>query len=490
MKKTKYFFIIFVLALLIIPWFPLPQPQLAGVERKEECPSFFLPTYWAGKFQKKFESWWNGHLGSRNTLVIIKNNIYEILNIGQFHTGYSGNILQGKDGTLYEKAYIISKFEPYSPALVEMNAETTISLYTTLKNRLNYMGKQMLLVMAPSKADAREENLPMIFQYRAKYRQTPPSMYPLWEKKLREKEIPYVNALDLLTKKNVLNDSFPDTGTHWAMLAAGLTWEESVRKLRMVNPALPAVKITGEQITASATNQERDIADLLNILPKYAKGNQTWKHAKYQPVPTANSVYAISIGDSFSGQLAQNILQSGFSTSESLAQFENRMPTCDQWFDILAKADLLVLTYTYPKLIESRMKDEASKLLAYTQDIVLKNWHPQGPGEKGQWSKAASQVLFFHSAATDHEISFTKENRFYSKSLQLFVNDRQLSKLDLETLAIPAHVKIMIPKHLLTPGLNIINCIVDGATAPITVLNSQDPRVLGVHCSEIKIYEK
>lgn len=490
MKKTKYFFIIFVLALLIIPWFPLPQPQLAGVERKEECPSFFLPTYWAGKFQKKFESWWNGYFGSRNTLVIIKNNIYEILNFGQFHTGLNGRILQGKDGTLYESEYIIYKFEQWWPSQVENVAEETTNVFIALRDRLEYMGKKFLFIMAPSKADGNEKNIPAIWTYRAKHLPPSQSMYPVWEKKLQDKGVLYVNALNLLTKKNVLKDSFPDTGIHWTMLAAGLTWEEGVRKLRMVNPALPAVKITGEQITASATNQERDIADLLNILPKYAKGNQTWKHAKYQPVPTANSVYAISIGDSFSGQLAQNILQSGFSTSESLAQFENRMPTCDQWFNILAKADLLVLAYTYPKLNQSRMKDEASKLLAYTQDIVLKNWHPQGPGEKGQWSKAASQVLFFHSAATDHEISFTIENRFYSKSLQLFVNDRQLSKLDLETLAIPAHVKIMIPKHLLTPGLNIINFIVDGATAPITVLNSQDPRVLGVHCSEIKIYEK
>lgn len=486
----KYFYIAFVLTLLIIPWFALPQLQLSGVEIKEERPYFSLQAYWTGKFQKKFENWWNGYFGSRNTLVIIKNSIYEILNFGQFHSGYSGNILQGKNGTLYESAYVIYKFQQWNPFQVEKVAEETVSVFADLRDRLEYMEKNFLFIMAPSKADANEENLPITWQYRAKHGQTSPSMSPLWEKKLQDKRILFVNSLDLLAKKNMIKDSFPGPGTHWTMLAAGRTWEEGVRKLRNLNTGLPAVKIIGEQITKNAANDERDIADLLNILPQYARGKQTWKLATYQPVPVSKSVHTISIGDSFSVSLARNILQSGFSTSDSLSLFSNRMPTREQWFDILEKADLLVLTYTYTKLDNYRMKEEASKLLAYTDDIVLKNWHPKIQNEKGQWSNSESQVLFFHSSDTDHEISFTVENRFHSKKLRITVNERQLSEVDLTSLHLPSQVKMIIPKKLLLPGLNKINFKVEGATAPITTSNSLDTRVLGVYCSEIAIRKK
>ena len=77
-------------------------------------------------------------------------------------------------------------------------------LLAKLRDRLEAMGKKFLFVMAPSKADARCDALPWLWQFRARYSQVPPSMYSLWEKELARKNIIYVNAFDLLKKKNIL----------------------------------------------------------------------------------------------------------------------------------------------------------------------------------------------------------------------------------------------------------------------------------------------
>ena len=490
MKKMQILFICLLLGLLVMPWFNLPQPNVSGAEKQTALPSFSWKTYWTGNFQKQFESWWNGHFGSRRTMLIVKNDIYEVLNLGQFHSGYSGNILQGRHGILYEQSYLVSKFEPYNPAQVQKLAEKTVDTFSELRDRLEFMGKSFLFVMAPSKADAREDALPRLWQFRARHTTTPSSLYSLWERTLSAQDIVYVNALDVLKKAEILNDSFPDTGTHWSMLAAGLAWEEGVRRIKAAGFDVPAVHVTGKWSSDKDNAVERDIANLLNIYPLYHRGRPTWSLAEYRHDPLAKTMNVISIGDSFSKQLYQNILRSGFSTSESSTKFENRMPTKENWFDLLEKSDLLVLTYTYPKLRHARMLDEAAKLLAYTTDIMLEDWYPYETRGKGQWSRQHSRIAFFHSRDTDHELSFLLKSCFHSEKLKLSVNGHDLTTFNLKSLNLPRKISVTIPKIYLEKGLNHIEFYVEGATSPYCVTkNSKDSRVIGVYCSDFSIRE-
>ena len=487
MKKVQILFIGLLLGLLVVPWFNLPQPQVAGVEKETSPPSFSWKKYWTGSFQRQFEDWWNGHFGSRSTLLIVKNDIYEALNLGQFHSGSSGTILQGKHGVLYAQGYLTSKFAPYSPLQVQKLAERTSTIFSELRDRLDFMGKSFLFIMAPSKSDAREDMLPPLWQFRAHHVMEPPSLYPVWEKELSARKIVYVNSLDVLKRAGISNDSFPDTGIHWSMLAAGLTWEEGVRRMRAAGFDVPAVYIEGEMSSNKAYAAERDIASLLNIYPIYHRGNPTWKLAKYRPVPLEQTVNVISIGDSFSNQLYQNILLSGFSTADSSVQFENRMPTKEQWFEILENLDVLVLTYTYPNLRQERMANEITSLLAYTTDIMLENWHPYEDIEKGQWSRQNSHIAFFHSSNTDYEFSFELKHNLHTRSLRLAVNGYELTDLDLKNLSLPTRVTMIIPRNYLHRGLNKIEFFSEGATSPAIVAQSQDFRVLGVFCSDFRL---
>lgn len=489
MKKIQTLFVILVIGLMAIPWFSLPQPKLTGVEKDISLPSFSWQAYGSGSFQKQFEGWWNGHFGSRRAMLVMKNNIYDNLNFGQFHSGYWGNILQGRHGTLYELGYLSSKFSPYDPDDIRKNAAETVMLLAQLRDRLAAMGKHFLFIMAPSKADARYESLPRLWQFRARHTPEPPSMYPIWEKELTQKNIIYVNALELLKKNNVLKDSFPDTGTHWSMLAAGLTLEEGVKKLKNAGADLPTVLIKGERTSDKAYAAERDIADLLNIYPPYHKGRTTWKLATYQPIPLTDSVNVISIGDSFSNQIYRNILQSGFSNDINISQFENFLPTKEEWFNILDKSDLLVLTYTYPKLHSSRIKEEVMILLNYTNDIILENWNAYENEGKGQWSKYISNIIFFYNGERDCTFSFLIKHIFHSKNLHISINNHKLYSLPLDTITSDKKISITIPKTMLNNGINRINFIVEGASSPIVVTEeNMDARLIGVFCSDFRIY--
>lgn len=488
MKKMQIFFIVLVLGLMILPWFNIEQSQISGVEKTAPLPSFSWRTYKDGTFQKRFNAWWNGNFGSRNNMLIIKNDIYEVLNLGLFHAGYSGNILQGKQGVLYERNYLSSKFFPYSVDYAQKNATETVMLLARLRDRLSGMGKHLLFIMAPSKADARDDALPHLWQFLADNISEPPGIYPLWEKELARAHIIHVNAFEVLKQKDILKDSFPDTGTHWSMLAAGLTLEEGIKRLNDAGAALPAVQIKGERISDEDHAAERDIADLLNIRPRYHKGRSTWKLATYQPIPVKQSIHTISIGDSFSNQIHRNILQSGFSTFESVAQFENRMPGREEWFRLLNAADILVLTYTYPALKGPRIKEEVSTLLGYTDDLILENWHSYEEGSKGQWSKQKSSVAFFHDAEKDSLFSFELKNTFHATALHLSINGRELRRVDLNALSLPAKITLPIPRQIMRKGRNSLDFFVDGASTPLVVLdNNMDVRTIGVFCSDFSI---
>ena len=489
MKKLQLLFITLVLGLMVIPWFKLPQLSLSGVEKNIDFPPFSWRAYGADTFQKQFEAWWNGHFGSRNTMLIIKNDIYDMLNFGQFHSGYWGNILQGRHGTLYELDYLLSKFSPYYPDDIQKNAAETVTLLAQLRDRLAGMGKHFLFIMAPSKADARYDALPRLWQFRARHAPESPSMYPIWEKELTQKNIIYINALELLKKKNILKDSFPDTGTHWSMLAAGLTLKEGIQKVKNIGADLPDVMIKGEHISHSPYAAERDIADLLNIYPPYHKGRSTWKVATYQPIPSKDSVNVISLGDSFSNQIYRNILQSGLANDDTVSQFENRLPTKEEWFHILNKSNILILTYTYPKLRSPRIKNEVTTLLNYTDDIILENWNNYEKEPNGQWSKNKSSGAFFHDSEKDRTFSFLLKYTFHSKKLHLSINGHELYSLDLNTVTDHKKITITIPKIILHKGINHINFIVDGASTPVSVTeNNIDSRLIGVFCSDFKVH--
>ena len=303
-------------------------------------------------------------------MLMVKNTIYDHLNFGQFHSGYAGNVLQGRHGVLFEKQYVLSKYTPYSEAVIDLLAKETVKSLHQFQQELAKLGIDFILVLAPSKADCRTESLPSLWQFRASHTKTPPSAYPIWEKYLTAQQIKWVNGYDTIREANAMLDSFPDPGTHWSMLGTGVALERlsSVLYLSDSSRFFP-VKIKNVVNVSTDQHEERDISLLLNIYPAYFKGKNSWPNIVYEPFPSSKSVSVISLGDSFSVQMSSAIEHSGF--SHKLWGNNNWIPSKQEWINAIKTADVVILTYTYPKLFSDRIKKEVDTLLSYTQEIKL-----------------------------------------------------------------------------------------------------------------------
>jgi len=436
------------------------------------------------------EAWWNRNFGSRNTLFILKNDIYEILNAGWFHSGSGGDTLQGMNGVLFGRGYVSQCFHPRNQKTVLANAEETVKLFAQLRDRLHNMGKPFSFIMAPGKAAVRTDVLPPIWRFREIFApKTDVDMtYDLWEETLQSYGIVYVNGLDEIRERNAYGDSFPDTGTHWSRLGAAFSLEKAISSLRKEGWSLPSLAINGSQETDKDYAAEKDIANTLNIYPHYNRGRKSWKMAIFAPISPRDSLSTIVLGDSFSVQLSHNLVSSGF--SHSTTKIENRIPSTKEWLKELNKAEALFFVYAYANLHQNRMKNETIRLLTMLDELILEDWHNYEKHGKGQWSKKISKATFLNSFGGDAELSFCIKNRFQTKKLGLFLNGYELVTIDLTKKKFPAAIKVYVPKEAMTKGLNTIEFRSEGAISPAVHTPGSgggDLRTLGVFCNEFKI---
>lgn len=486
MQKVKSLFLLFILALLVLPWFDFGQARIVGVEANVIRPSFSWKTYLNGTFQKEMEKWWNRTFGSRNTMLVAKNTVYDVLNVGQFHSGYFSSIKQGRHGVLFLSEYIQSKFLSYDVQVMRGIAEQTANSLKKLKDKLNYLGVDLLFVMAPSKADVRESDLPFIYTFREKYVSTPASLYPIWEKAFDQRGIAYINSFDVLKQKGLPKESFPDTGIHWSMYGAALVWEECSAFLNQINSIYPKLRVLGNRETDKAYAAERDIADLMNIRPRYYGGRKTWSVAEYEANQSVHPINSVAIGDSFTRQLYFNIIQSRFSNVDSCALYENRLPTKEQWFDIIKKNKIVILNYTYPQFRGWRIKNEVERLLSYIEDIQLLNWHPYEPWGNAQWSKDVSEVEFVNHTNGDYRLSFDLKFNYHTEKLIFKINGDVICEMIVKN---NNGIKnILIPSHKIKKGINKIGIISINASNPVVMeQHYHNNRTLGAYISNIEV---
>lgn len=488
MKALRYSFCLLILSLLIVPWFTLPQPRLAGVEKQASKPSFSCSSYFDGSYQKKMDAWWNRNFGSRNTLFILKNDIYEVLNAGWFHSGAGNSVLQGTDGVIYERGYVVRRFRSYSPADVSKNAQNTTELFARLRDRLKNMGKPFCFIMAPSKADVRCDVLPPLWQFynRFKPAHDVDKVYDIWENELRKHRITHINGLEEVRKRHAYADSFPDTGTHWSMLGAAYAVESAFSNLRSEGWNLPLISISGTYESNRDYGAEKDIARNLNLWPQYGQGRATWKNAEFSRTASGATVNTTVFGDSFTVQVHRNLAISG--SSHSSTRFGNRIPGTKEWLEQLAETDVLLMVFTYPNLHQHRMKNETTRLLAMLDELILEGWHEYEKNGKGQWSKKLSKATFLNSFGGDVELSFCIKNRFQTKKLHLSLNGHELENIDLQSKKLPAVIKLRVPQEYMTRGLNSIEFRSEGAISPAAHTPGKgDARTLGVFCNEFTI---
>ncbi|ADW16714.1 hypothetical protein Despr_0535 [Desulfobulbus propionicus DSM 2032] len=485
----KKIFICAIVATLIIPWFKLPQPEITGVETKHIFPSFTFDFFFKTTYQKNIEKWYTSNFGSRNTFLIAKNTIYELLNFGQFHSGHSGNILQGRKGVLFEKGYILSKFSKMDDVDHHLIAKDIVTSLSKFRNKLNEMGIEFFFIMAPSKADCREDAIPILWKYRQNHLQPSTSIYPKIEKLLHKENIHYINSLKEIQQLNLTKDAFPDSGIHWTMHCSAIILTKATEILNAKNKEkFPIVTICNVKKTMQSNYAERDIASLLNIYPRYNKGRTSWNIADFKPTEFQKSINALILGDSFSDQLRPNILRSGFSTDTKLIGRGNWLPSRDELFSILKKTDLVILTYTYPALVNNRIVKDISSIISCIDDVSFSEWYGHEKSLNGRWSKANSTIHFLNDGSIEHLLSFQILRKSKTANrVKIFVNNNIFHDIDLKNVSLPLNINIKIPQSILKQRENQVLVQTNFPSSPVSLGTGNDSRELGVFCNNFSI---
>ena len=86
--------------------------HVAGFERKAPRPKASAKAFLAGTLQNDLKAYYDRKYFGRGELLMFKHLVFDAVNLGQYHAGYSGNVIQGREGFLYERGYLDVLFNP------------------------------------------------------------------------------------------------------------------------------------------------------------------------------------------------------------------------------------------------------------------------------------------------------------------------------------------------------------------------------------------
>lgn len=356
-KFHQKFLIAIVFCLLIVPTGYLlgfkDNTYIAGVENKYILPSLQEKGWFNRSFQKSFENWWNSHFGYRKFMLKTKNTIYDTVNLNQFHSGASYNVIQGYNNFLYERVYFslrTKKCPQIPPQLKNINE---------LNNKLKTAGIDFFFVIAPSKVETYYQYTP---KYIRPFLSESCNIYNKISDTLEELNISFYNAqflMDKLTQEG--RNTFNNGGVHWNHYGAAETLIESFKKF-----GLGDIEITHINYQDKPISTERDISRLLNTFYKYSNKNETFM----QPILHSSNITdkkITLIGDSFSSDLLINLRK--IYKDHNILHFENKPIKDLDFIKILKNSDIIIFVYTGSNIInfKQHLYTRIEKLLEYLE---------------------------------------------------------------------------------------------------------------------------
>ena len=487
MTKRKISFCLFLLGILCVPLLPgKAGPNLHGFEAPVNFPALTERTYATQQFQRDFTAWFTRNMQYRNLLLYAKNTFYDWLNLGFFHSGYSGNVLQGKNGILYEKYNLLTRFPDFPEKEFKRRVDSTVAAMKRFSDMLVENGIPLVVVLVPNKSYVFEEAWPYLWEMRRDGREMR-DIVGAYAQKLAAAGVPFVNVMDQLRATQVLRESWQAQGTHWNMLGASVTFTAAIEAVnRVYGTKYRPHAISKVAPTGSAHRAERDIADLLNILPAYRTEREEWPFVQYDLSGSTDVPLAI-YGDSFADQLRWAAMDSGFTHKDLCAYSSNAVPSYTMMADILKNKKIFIMTWIDGNLFlyNDRINREIEQIFSNIREIKLQNVIDEG---EIKWLSATSEIRFIYFNNNVKKFSFSITGKIPSaKEMHVTLNGKSMQRISLDELILPARQEIFLPAEALIRGENIVGLSVDKPATPRALGLSTDSRLLGVAVRDIAL---
>ncbi len=368
MRKVKIIFIVLFAVAIAAPPLGLfglrGVVRIAGVEPSICKPEFSVESWLGGRYLPALAKYYERQMFCRGEMLTIKNIFFELFNFGRYHAGYSGNIIQGKKGYLFEDAYLKAKYNPptryHTPEHTALRGATAKRLEEELAKR----GIRFGFILVPNKADVCEGLVPDRY-LKFSRNHNGFDVYASYESLFVEQNMTFVNGKTLCGLSNESGVMFPYSGTHWTVYAASLCVSDLLGKLNARHGLLlPVPKVVSTHFEKDIDDRsDHDLEVLLNLPWWYKTRHSLYIHTDFEKLePSPKAVFIL--GDSFCGQL-HSVLKKSAAFSK-IYLYSNKLPRQDEQEKLeaaLANSAVFIMAYSSASLGRDRVRQEMQYLL-------------------------------------------------------------------------------------------------------------------------------
>ncbi|HTF02881.1 MAG TPA: hypothetical protein VK826_02615 [Bacteroidia bacterium] len=257
----------FLLAgILVVLLLPLVQQHVKMFESKplkgfavpKEQAFFTMGQWWDGRYQLRYEEWYNENFGFRNALVRVHNQLAYSL----YDEAKAVDVITGKENYLYEynyiKAYTGIDFIGY-PAM-----QMTVDRLKTLQDSMEKQNITLIVCLAPGKASFYPEYIPDSYGPASDS-----TNYLVMAKMLSGKGVNTIDYnkwfMDMKPKSEFL--LYPRTGIHWSRYGSTMALDSLIRYVEHKrNVDMPGIIWERTILSDSLREPDEDISLAMNLI--------------------------------------------------------------------------------------------------------------------------------------------------------------------------------------------------------------------------------
>ena len=308
--KNRTLVILFALTALLLFASALQQATglfrckaLNGVTEEAPKPKVRFASFLDGSLQDSTEAYLKQHYGFREPLTRLHNQTrWSLFRYAQVEE--DGRIVITPDNWIFESGTVEEYYQSrvyyddtdYSEKLYK-DFEAEAQRLLELQQLLEPYGTHLFVALLPGKEQICAEHLPKNTQYLNEKKTT---AYEFYSKRLEELGVNHVDFADwfMQMKDTVSYPLFPQTGTHWSVLAAQHSADSLVRYME----DLAGINISNICLDSDFQRTvlaDRDLESLMNLIWPLKKQPNRLSYAYPEEDSTAVHPTLITIGDSF-----------------------------------------------------------------------------------------------------------------------------------------------------------------------------------------------
>ncbi|MCD4682974.1 MAG: hypothetical protein K8R86_06800 [Bacteroidales bacterium] len=352
MKITEKILVLLIIVVLVLPAIQKEYPiftikELEGDFILAEKPAFSWKDWYEGKYQTDFDKYLESHIGFRNFLVRLTNQIdYDL-----YRVPHAEGVVVGKNDQLFEFDYI--RAYTGGDFIGEINIDKKIRMLKFLQQHLKKeMNIDLILVFEPGKGSFYPEHIPDRYFFDAK----PKTNYKSFVQKAKDYNIRFIdlNSYFQSIKGKTDYPLYPQYGTHWSIYGMSIAADSIINyieNIRQIN--MPEVYIDSFQVENRSHRPDYDVGKTLNLLWHLnEKQSLAYPVYRFEENSKKNKPMVLAVADSYYWNIFNTRIPKNLFSNEAYWYFYSKVYP-DTYYKPVSVGDL-------------NLKEEIEK-----QDVIL-----------------------------------------------------------------------------------------------------------------------